>query len=54
MADEPIWRELATLTFLEVIDDPDPELADWKHQPQRGATPEDLASRIREASRPLG
>jgi hypothetical protein len=46
MAGEPIWRELAMLPFLEVISDSDPELADWKHQPQRRATPEDLASRV--------
>jgi prophage maintenance system killer protein len=45
------------LTFLEIngisIDTPDPELADWIISLSAGTTPEDLASRIREASRPL-
>lgn len=49
---------IAMLTFLEVngirIDAPDPELADWIISLSAGATPEDLASRVREASRPLG
>jgi prophage maintenance system killer protein len=46
------------LGFLEVngmgIDAPDPELADWIIGLSVGATPEDLASRIREASHSLG
>jgi death-on-curing protein len=49
---------IVMLTFLEVngvgIDGPDSELADWILSLSAGATPEDLASRIREASRPVG
>jgi death-on-curing protein len=49
---------IAMLTFLEVngvgIDAPDPELADWIISLSAGATPEELARRVREASRPLG
>lgn len=49
---------IALLTFLEIngigIHAPDPELADWILSLSAGATPEDLAARIRAASRPLG
>jgi death-on-curing protein len=49
---------IAMLAFLEIngvgINASDPELAAWILSLSAGATPEDLALRIREASRPLG
>jgi hypothetical protein len=57
MADEPIWLELDDVLEIHAAiiggDAPDPELADWIISLSAGATPEDLALRVREASRPL-